>query len=165
MNKFLIVLIAQYVLLLVSYVLIPIYVKNPGRYLLGGLSKKAVPVYAVGIVLTLASLGYLVYFCSHAEISDDSDQRNKLFLTSYFFLAALCSILLIFYAMYKNNKLYYLIKVVLYLTAAFALALLGNIWYDGVYDIHEKVAVASAAIISAQSLIGDAMVWSWYFPK
>ena len=165
MNKYLIVTISQLVLLLITYALIPVYIKNSGKFLLGNLSRKAIPVYVIGTLLTLASLGYLVYYCSKYEISDDSDQRNKLFLTLYLFLSALWSILLIFYGLYKKSGLYYSMKVLLFLIAACAIGLLVNMSYDYVDDTESKWALVSASIITLQSLVGDAIVWSWYFPK
>ena len=165
MNKYLIVSISQIVLLIITYGLIPLYIKNSGKFLLGNLSRKAIPVYAVGILLTFASLGYLIYYCSKYEISDDSDQRNKLFLTLYLFLSSLWSILLIFYGLYKKSGVYCSIKVLLFLIAACAIGLLVNIYNDYVGDSEEKWAIASASILTLQSLVGDALVWSWYFPK
>ena len=166
MNKYLIVTISQLVLLLITYALIPVYIKNSGKFLLGNLSRKAIPVYVIGTLLTLASLGYLVYYCSKYEISDDSDQRNKLFLTLYLFLSALWSILLIFYGLYKKSGLYYSMKVLLFLIAACAIGLLVNISYDYMDDdVESKWALVGASIITLQSLVGDAIVWSWYFPK
>ena len=79
MNKYLIVTISQLVLLLITYALIPVYIKNPGKFLLGNLSRKAIPVYAIGIALTIVSLGYLVYYCSRYERGrgDKNDWHNK----------------------------------------------------------------------------------------
>ena len=165
MNKYLIVSISQIVLLLITYALIPFYIKNSGKFLLGNLSRKAIPVYAVSILLTFASLGYLIYYCSKHEISDDSDQRNKIFLTLYLFLSSLWSILLIFYGLYKKSGVYYSMKVLLFLIAACAIGLLVNISNDYNDCSEEKFAIASASILTLQSLVGDALVWSWYFPK
>ena len=165
MNKYLIVTISQLVLLLITYALIPVYIKNPGKFLLGNLSRKVIPVYVIGIALTLASLGYLVYYCSKYEISDDYDQRNKLFLTLYLFLSALWSILLILYGLYKQSGVYYSMKVLLFLIAACAIGLLVNMSYDYVDECQSKWALASAGMLTLQSLVGDAIVWSWYFPK
>jgi hypothetical protein len=165
MNKYLIVSISQIILLVITYALIPFYIKNSGKFLLGNLSRKAIPVYAVSILFTFVSLGYLIYYCSKNKISDDSDLRNKLFLTLYLFLSSLWSILLIFYGLYKKSRVYYGMKVLIFLIAACAIGLLANISNAYVGDSEEKWAIASASMLTLQSLVGDALVWSWYFPK
>ena len=88
-----------------------------------------------------------------------------IYLTCYLFFAALSSIFLILYASYKNPILYYSNKIILFTIAGLAVALLVNLLQAWPYNTQDKFAIASASIITIQTLVGDALVWSWYFPK
>ena len=165
MNSYLIASIIQYALMLLTYLLLPFYIKNSGKFIMGNFPKKFRPIYYTGIMVTLVSLGYLIYYCADKEISDNVDITNKVLLSLFIFFSSLWPILMIFYSKYKRNWLYYLIKINLVLTAGCALGLVINIGLEKYWDIFEKIAFAAAFLITAQSVIGDTIIWSYYFPK
>ena len=50
MNSYLIASIIQYALMLLTYLLLPFYIKNSGQFIMGKFPKKFRPIYYTGII-------------------------------------------------------------------------------------------------------------------
>ncbi|MDC0231108.1 hypothetical protein OAK19_04015 [Aureispira] len=157
--------ITQFILLLITWILFPFYVKNNTDYVFGNLPKKSRAIYYTGFIITLASIIYLIYYSSLQEVSDSHDIANKILFSLYLFLTSIWSILLILYYISKKSYIYTLIKITVILYALTSVGLFINICMDTPWTTNDKIAFASIFFITLQAVVGDAIFWNKYFPK